>query len=96
MNAFCFNRIMESVVNSNMKNPSLNVGILIPPDRFYKPVLYSDEQASRNFNRLEHDIYHSVKKSKKLNERKTPKSVFAVLGTCVLALCFPKVKKLFR
>lgn len=87
---------MESVANSSMKNPVLNVGVLIPPDEYYKPVLYSDIEASKNFNQLEQDIYRSVKKSKKLNERKTPKSVFAALGTCLLTVGIMKVKKMLR
>ena len=48
-------------VNQNMKNSALNVGILTPPNGFTKPVLYSHEQASRDFSRLNQDIYTSMK-----------------------------------
>ena len=83
-------------VNSNMKNKPLNVGILTPPNGFVKPVLYSHEQASRDFNKLNHDIYTSMKNSESIERRKTPKSVFAFLGIGSLALCAPFLKKLFR
>ena len=86
---------MESV-NQHMKNSPLNVGVITPPDRFYKPVLYSEPLASQAFNQLDHDIYESVKKSKNLNEKKTPKSVLILLGIASIALSIPFLKKLFR
>ena len=69
---------MESVVNAHMKNPPLNVGVVIPPDKHYNPVLYSDAQASQNIKILEHDIYEGKKKAKNINDKKTPKSVIAI------------------
>lgn len=95
---FCFIGIMESVnsTNAHMKNPPLNMGVIIPPDDHYKPVLYSDREASKAFNQLDHDIYQSVKKSEKANNKKTPKSVFWVLGLTALALCIKPVRKLFK
>lgn len=86
---------MESV-NQHMKNTSFNVGVVIPPDRFYKPVLYSDAKATRDFNQLNRDIYEGQKKAKKLNEKKTPKSVFVFLGLASLAIAFPFLKKLIK
>ena len=83
-------------VNQNMKHPALNVGIITPPNGFVKPVLYSHEQASRDFNRLNYDIYTSMKNTESIERRKTPKSVFAFLGIGSLALCFPLIKKMFR
>ncbi len=83
-------------VNQNMKNSALNVGILTPPNGFTKPVLYSHEQASRDFSRLNQDIYTSMKNSESIEKRKTPKSVFAFLGIGGLALCYPFIKKLFK
>lgn len=89
---------MDSVnsVNQHMKNPPLNLGIIIPPDDHYKPVLYSDREASKAFNQLDYDIYQSVKKSEKANKKKTPKSVFWALGIAALALCIKPVRKLFK
>ncbi len=83
-------------VNQNMKNPPLNVGILTPPNSFNKPVLYSHVQASKDFNRLNHDIYTSMKNSEAIERHNTPKSVFYALGAGALALCFPLIKKVFK
>lgn len=85
---------MESVsVNQHMQNKPLNVGVITPPDEFYKPVLYSDRAASASFNRLEHDVYTAAQNSKKLNEKKTPKSVFVAIGLALSAIAFPFIKK---
>lgn len=83
-------------VNQNMKNLPLNVGIITPPNSLYKPVLYSHQEASRDFNRLNHDIYVSMKNSESIEKRKTPASVFTFLGIGALALSFPLIKKLFK
>ncbi len=95
---FCFNGDMENSVNvnNNMKNPPLNVGILTPPDRYNKPVLYSHVQASNDFNRLNHDIYTSMKNSETIEKRKTPKSVFVAIGIGTLTLCYPLLKKIIK
>lgn len=95
---FCFIGIMESVnsTNAHMKNPPLNMGVIIPPDDHYKPMLYSDREASKAFNQLDHDIYQSVKKSEKANNKKTPKSVFWVLGLGSLAIAFTFLRKLIK
>ncbi len=94
---FCFTLTMESVsVNQNMKNPPLRVGVITPPDEFYKPVLYSDRVAGAMFNKIDHDIYYSAQNAKKLNEKKTPTSVYVALGLTALAVSFPFVKKYFK
>lgn len=87
---------MESVVNTNVNNSSVPVGIINPPDRFYKPVLYSHVQATKDFNKLENDIYVSLKHSEKLEKRKTPPSVFVALGLGALAIGFPFLRKLIK
>lgn len=88
---------MESVSSSlNMNNPKLNVGVLQPPDRFYKPVLYSDRAASKMFVQTERDIYGSRSKARPLDEKKTPKSVFVFLALACLAIAFPIVKKYIK
>ncbi|CDE60061.1 unknown [Fusobacterium sp. CAG:439] len=95
---FCFNWGMENCagVNQNMKNPQLNVGVLNPPDSFNKPVLYSHVQASKDFGRLNQDIYTSMKNSETIEKHKTPKSVFAALGVGLLAVCHPLLKKIIK
>lgn len=94
---FCFIGDMETgSVNSNMKNPPLKVGIIVPPDDHFKPVLYSDVKASRDFVILNHDIYQKAKASKNLNEKKTPLSVKIIFGTAAILTSIPLIKKLFR
>ena len=83
-------------VNQNMKNPPLNVGILTPPNSYYKPVLYSPEQASKDIRKLNQDIYISVKNSESIEKRKTPKSVFFFFWLGGLALCYPLIKKIIK
>ncbi len=87
---------MENSVNINMNNAPLNLGVITPPDSHYKPVLYSHAQASKDFNKLNNDIYVSIKNSESIKKRKTPKSVFVTLGLGALAVCFPLVKKAFK
>lgn len=87
---------MEVSVNQNMKNPPLNVGIITPPDSHYIPVLYSHTQASKDFKQLDYDIYNSVKKSERIDKKKTPTSVFVVLGLSAIAICYTFIKKLFK
>ena len=83
-------------VNPNMKNSQLNVGIITPPNDHYKPVLYSHAQASRDFQVLNQDLYVSMKNSNDIRQKKTPTSVFVVLGLGALALCYPLIKKVFK
>ncbi len=93
----CFVEIMESVsVNQHMKNTDFRVGVITPLDEFYKPVLYSDKEAGKQFKQLDNDIYESKKYVKKVNEKKTPKSVFVFLGIGALLAAIPLTKKIFR
>lgn len=83
-------------VNRNMKNAPLNVGVLTPPDSYFKPVLYSHIQATNEFNKLDHDIYISMKNTDTIERHKTPKSVFVTIGLGILALSFPFAKKILK
>lgn len=87
---------MEVSVNQHMKNPPLNMGVIIPPNSHYTPVLYSHTKASRDFNQLDHDIYHSIQKSERIDRKKTPLSVFAALGIALSAFCIVGIKKLIK
>lgn len=87
---------MEVSVNQNMKNPPLNVGVIVPPDEHYKPVLYSHNKATQDFKKINQDVYQSRKKAKRLDERKTPKSVLWTLGIAVATLAFVLIKKCFH
>ena len=95
---FCFINSMDNSVsvNSNMKNSPLNVGVIVPPNDHYKPVLYSHVQASRDFQVLNHDIYVGMKNAESIEKRKTPTSVLVALGAGALALCYPLIRKVFK
>jgi hypothetical protein len=106
---FCFIEIMESVngvnnsvsaqkndVNAHMKNTPLNIGVIIPPDAHYKPVLYSDVRATAEFNQLNRDIYDGVKKSKNINEKKTPLSIKILAGIGAICAGIYGITKLIR
>ena len=106
---FCFIEGMESVnsvnnnvitqnngVNAHMKNTPVNVGILIPPDAHYKPILYSQEKATAEFNQLNRDIYDGVKKSKNINDKKTPLSIKILAAITSTALAIFAINKYFR
>lgn len=106
---FCFIGSMESVngvnnninaqkndVNAHMKNAPLNVGVIIPPDAHYKPVLYSDVKATAQFNQLNRDIYEGVKRSKNINEKKTPLPIKILAGIGATIGAIFALNKLFR
>ncbi len=82
--------------NSHMKNQKLNVGVVVPPDDHFKPVLYSDIKATASFNRLNQDIYQGVKKSKDPREKKTPLSIKILLGIGALVAVIFGISKLIR
>lgn len=83
-------------VNINMNK----VGVLTPPDKMPRLVLYSDKEASSNMNGARFDVYTTNKKISFEDRFSTPKSVFYALGIASLALIGPSVckyiKKVFR
>ena len=82
--------------NNHMKNPEFNVGVIVPPDEHYKPVLYSDAKATNSFVRLNRDIYQGVKNSEDIREKKTPLSIKILLGVAALAAAIFGISKLIR
>ena len=73
--------VPNNSVNLNMKNPDLHVGVITPPDSHYKPVLYSDREASAKFNAMNADIYSKQKKLDFEDTKDTPKSVKYIAAT---------------
>lgn len=71
---------MTNSVNTSMKNPSLNIGVVTPPGKIDKPVLYSDTEASKQFKDMQSDIYVNSKKHSFEDTKKAP-SVVKWLGT---------------
>lgn len=84
---------MEGLEKNRMKNSDFKVGILNPPDSHYRPRLFDGRKASYDFHLLNKDIYEGKKSAKDLNEKKTPKSVFVMLGSAFLGLAYLYFKK---
>ena len=98
---FCFIGDMETVsvnnnVNAHMNNRPLVVGVIVPPDDHYKPVLYSDVKATNEFNNLNRDIYQGVKRSKNINKKKTPLSVKILAGIAAICAGIYGIAKLIK
>lgn len=72
--------VNNNIAQRPMNNPELNVGVISPPDKFYKPVLYSDKEASQKFKALNRDVYSMQKKISFEKTKDTPKSIFWILG----------------
>ncbi len=71
--------VANNVVNTKVQKPTLNVGVLTPPNGLYKPVLYSDKEAKSNFNQISKDIYEKEHLKSFQDKRKTPLSVILTL-----------------
>ncbi len=70
----------SEVVNSQMKIPKWQVGVLNVPNSHPNVVLYSPGQAERDFNRMDVDIYRLRQNYSKLDDKKTPTSLWVLLG----------------
>ena len=91
---------MEGInVNSN-NNDYNSVGLLTPPDKIRRCVLYSDTEASQNINSARSDIYQNSKKPSFEKRFSTPKSVLYLVGTGALAavstLAYKYAKKFLK
>lgn len=88
---------VNTVQNNSMKNSELNIGVIVPPNKIEKPVLYSDADASKQFKQLKTDIYTKQKHYSFEDTKKTPKlitwgGIMAALGAAGLFI-FAKFKK---
>ena len=89
--------VKNSSVNVvKMKNPDLHVGVITPPDKHYKPVLYSDREASAKFNEMNADIYAKQKRLDFEDTKKTPKSVKYIGIASGLAMLGYGIKCFFK
>ena len=85
--------MIENSANLPMKNPDLNVGVLTPPNSFYKPVLYSDKEATDSFNKMDTDVRKNAKTFEK--QKKTPVTIKIIYWTLGIAGAQKKKKKLY-
>jgi len=80
------NMMNVSVNNTNiMSAPPLKVGELTPPNKTLTPVLFSREQADREFYEIDRYVSQRVKSSLGKDQRKTPTSVYVATGLLTLA-----------
>lgn len=87
---------MAEGVNSALNNPKLTVGVLTPPDKVNRFIMYSDKEASQNIKSAQYDVYVKTKKPRFEDRFSTPKSVFYAVGAAVLAVFIPSLKKLIK
>lgn len=76
---------VNNQVNSAMKNSELRIGVIVPPDKHYKPVLYSDAEARKQFNKMNSDIYTQKKNYSFEDTKHTPKLISWGSGIAALA-----------
>lgn len=88
--------VKENPANKPMKYEPFVLGQIPAPDNHYVPKLYSHIQATRDFNVINKDIYQSSLKEKSLDRKKTPTSVFCVIGVAGLFGAWKFVKHLFK
>lgn len=62
--------MIENTANLPMKNTDLSVGVLTPPNSFYKPVLYSDQEVNDSFKRMNAEVAPKTNSAK--HGQKTP------------------------
>lgn len=72
--------VCNNPVNSAMKNPPLNVGVLYVPNSHPQVELYSDRQAERDFHQMDMDIYQHRSKYSPAKDKKLPAAIWAALG----------------
>jgi len=80
-----------------MKNSDLNIGVVSAPDKHYKPVLFSEKEASDTFVRMNREISANQKHYSFEETKDTPKLIkgctFAAILAAAGALLVKKFKK---
>ncbi len=88
---------MVAGINNSMQNSDLNVGVVVPPNKHYKPVLFSDREASDKFTAMNREIKAEQKLYSFEDTKKTPtlvKWLAGITGLGAVALfLFSKFKK---
>lgn len=79
--------------NIYVNKPPYRVGVLDAPDSHYKPVLYSHVQATRDFNRLDCDVYTQIKNTKPKDKHKTPTAIKILFTLCGLGAIIMFLRK---
>ena len=88
--------VKENIANKPMHNGPFVLGVIQAPDKHYEPVLYSHYKATKDFNKLNEDIFVSGEKYNPIDRKKTPASVFCTLGAAALFVLYKTVKHLIK
>lgn len=71
----------ENPLNKQMHyGKPLNVGILNPPDKLPKVVVYSESEANRRYNNIQHDLYIDQKNAPAYKKKKGFPAILKILG----------------
>ncbi len=81
---------VDNPANKSMHYGNHSVGILNPPNKLPKCVLYSAREGDKMFNQMEHDLYVGQKKAKPPERHKFPlilkiAGAIAILGGIVFS-----------
>jgi len=88
--------VTNSSYNIYTKNPPLRVGILDAPNDHYRPVLFSHVQATKDFNRINTDLYLKMRDVKPEDKHKTPKSIYCLAGIGVIGGLYGLYRKFLK
>ncbi len=92
---------MEVVVKSNPANAPMHygpyvAGVLPVPDSHITPVLFSHYEATKEFNKINQDIFEQKQKAKSIDRKKTPKPVLIAAGGAILFTLYKIIKRRFK
>ncbi len=83
---------VDNPANKQMHYGQTSVGILTPPDRLPKVLVYSGIEAQKRYDDMQHDLYVSEKKAKKYEKRGFP-TILKYLGVGIIAAGIIKCRK---
>lgn len=89
----------EGITKGNMPYQTASFGVLHPPDELPKPHIYSDIEAEKKYNEMQHDLYINSKKAHKPKKKfpailKILGGILLVAGSC--AILHKPVVKLYN
>ena len=88
--------VKENPANKPMKYEAYVLGQIVAPDSHPVPELYSHIKASKQFNGIMNDIYEGSKKEDALDRKKTPASVYCILGLASILGVIAFARKLIK
>ncbi len=81
--------------NSYMKVSRPNIGVIAPPAKLCKPVLYSHVQATKEFNEFDRNLHQQIKRTK-APTKDTPKAVYVFTALAAILLSIPFLRKIIK